>query len=216
MRQSCDRGRPARHSVETLLDRAGAGDESAREQLLVVHRERLRQMVAARLDPRLAARVDPSDIVQETLLDADQRLDDYLRKRPLPFYPWLHRLAGQRLAQVRRWHLTAARDPGRAQHLPFGLPDQSAARVAELLVDPGSSPSSRLNRKEINERVRSALDQLPENDREVLVMHYLDGMRFTEIAAVLDLTPGAVKMRHLRAVERMRHALEPALKDATA
>jgi RNA polymerase sigma-70 factor (ECF subfamily) len=42
-------------------------------------------MVAVRFDRRLAARIDPSDVVQESRLDAVQRLPDYLRERPLPF-----------------------------------------------------------------------------------------------------------------------------------
>ena len=51
--------------TEKLLDRAGAGDWTARQQLLMRHRNRLRQMVALRIDRRMAARVDPSDVVQE-------------------------------------------------------------------------------------------------------------------------------------------------------
>ena len=79
--------------TEELLRQAGQGDEPARQQLLVRHRDRLKRMVAVRLDPRLAVRVDPSDVVQEALLDAAQKLDGYLRDRPVPFYPWLRRLA---------------------------------------------------------------------------------------------------------------------------
>ena len=80
-------------NTDELLNRAATGDRSAREQLWVRHRGRLRKMVAVRLDRRLAARVDPSDVVQEAILEADQMLSDYLVERPLPFYPWLRRLA---------------------------------------------------------------------------------------------------------------------------
>jgi hypothetical protein len=65
--------------TEALVDRARAGDREAREQLLVRHRKRLRQMVALRMDRRLLARVDPSDVVQGALTDAAQELSDYLR-----------------------------------------------------------------------------------------------------------------------------------------
>ena len=71
--------------TEELLQRAGDGDPSARQQLLSRHRDRLRRMVAVRLDPRLAARVDPSDVVQEALMVADQKLGAYLKDRPVPF-----------------------------------------------------------------------------------------------------------------------------------
>src|SRR5204862_471625 len=69
--------------TEVLLDRAAAGDDAARGQLWQRHRDRLKRMVAVRADPRLAARVDPSDVVQETLAQANARLDAYLRTRPL-------------------------------------------------------------------------------------------------------------------------------------
>src|SRR5947209_19815970 len=91
--------------TDQLLAAARTGDASARGRLLEHHRHRLRGMVALRLDPRLAARVDPSDLVQETLAVAHRRLDDYLRDRPLPFYPWLRQIAADRLADAHRRHV---------------------------------------------------------------------------------------------------------------
>jgi RNA polymerase sigma-70 factor, ECF subfamily len=84
---------PASPDTDELLNRTAHGDRAARDQLLVRHRQRLRQAVAYRLDRRLAARVDPSDVVQEVLAEAARKLPDYLRERPLPFYPWLRQMA---------------------------------------------------------------------------------------------------------------------------
>ena len=70
--------------IENLLDPAAAGDEVALRRLLDRHRERLRRMIAARLDPRLSARLDPSDVLQEALADAGRKLHQYARERPLP------------------------------------------------------------------------------------------------------------------------------------
>ncbi len=67
------------------LNKASLGDEVARSQLLEKHRDRLKRMVALRIDRRLMKRIDPSDIIQETLVLADRRLDAYLRERPIPF-----------------------------------------------------------------------------------------------------------------------------------
>jgi RNA polymerase sigma-70 factor, ECF subfamily len=88
--------------TEELLDRAGTGDRAARQALLARHRGRLRQMVALRIDRRMAARVDPSDVVQEALAVAERSLSDYLKDRPLPFYPWLRQFAWERLIQLHR------------------------------------------------------------------------------------------------------------------
>ena len=68
--------------INVLLDDAARGDASAVRCLLEQHRERLRRMIAVRLDRRLAPRLDPSDVVQEALADAARRLPDYLRDRP--------------------------------------------------------------------------------------------------------------------------------------
>ena len=78
---------PKPSDTDELLRQATLGDNDARQRLLDRHRGRLRQMVAVRVDRRLSARVDPSDVVQEALADASQHLDDYLRDRPLAFYP---------------------------------------------------------------------------------------------------------------------------------
>jgi hypothetical protein len=72
--------------TDELVEQARGGDREARQQLLGRHRDRLRQMVALRMDRRLRARVDPSDVVQDALADAAQELSDYLGQRPLPFY----------------------------------------------------------------------------------------------------------------------------------
>jgi DNA-directed RNA polymerase specialized sigma24 family protein len=71
------------------------GDQAAVRSLVERHRERLRRMVALRLDSRVSARVDASDVVQEALFDATRKLAEYERERPLPIYPWLHRLTAR-------------------------------------------------------------------------------------------------------------------------
>src|SRR4051812_34140649 len=93
--------------TEELIEQARRGDEPARNALLTRHRTRLRRMVAVRMDRNLAARVDPSDVVQEVLAEAHRALDGYLHARPLPFYPWLRKLAWERLAQLYRHHVRA-------------------------------------------------------------------------------------------------------------
>jgi RNA polymerase sigma-70 factor (ECF subfamily) len=200
--------------TEALIDQAAGGDAGARQQLLVLHRDRLRQMVAFRIDRRLAARVDPSDVVQEALADAALKLDDYLGSRPLPFYPWLRRLAWERLIKLHQRHIGAGRrSVTREEAAP--LPDESAVELARRLAAPGSSPSHAALRLELQGRVQAALAALPERDREVLVLRYLEQLSLAETAAVLEITPGAVKLRHLRALERLRGLLGNDLAEIT-
>src|SRR5437588_8135911 len=151
--------------TDVLLEEVSRGDASARSRLLQRHRQRLRQMVAVRLDRRLAARVDPSDVVQEVLLEADRRLPDYLRERPLPFYPWLRQLAWDRLADLHRRHIQARRRSVTREEAPLhGLPEESAWDLASRLFGQGTSPSARLQREEVRQHVQEALARLPERD----------------------------------------------------
>jgi RNA polymerase sigma-70 factor, ECF subfamily len=192
-----------------LIERAGRGDAPARQQLLNGYRDRLRRMVEVRLDRRLAPRVDPSDVVQETLITAAGLLSDYLRDAPMPFYPWLRRLAWERLVDLHRHHLGArCRSVAREAVDEPGLPDESCLLLVERLVANGTSPSRRLIRQELRDRVREALDRLPTSDREVLVLRHLEGLSTAEAAAVLGLGEGAVKSRLMRALVRLREALD--------
>jgi RNA polymerase sigma-70 factor, ECF subfamily len=195
--------------TDELLNRTAQGDGAARDELLVRHRQRLRQAVAYRLDRRLAARVNPSDVVQEVLAEASRRLPEYLRERPLPFYPWLRQMALERLVALHRRHVQAQRRSVRREEagLP-ALPDESAEELAGRLAASASSPSQRLVRREARERVRAALSRLPPADREVLELRHLEQLSVAETAAVLGVSPGAAKTRHLRALQRLRGLLE--------
>jgi RNA polymerase sigma-70 factor (ECF subfamily) len=199
---------PEETETEELVARAGRGDTAAREELLERYRDRLRQMVAVRLDRRLAARIDPSDVVQEAIVDASQRLSAYLAERPLPFYPWLRRLAWKRLVKLHHRHLAVQRRcASREERRLAFLPDESALELAGRLVASGTSPSHHLVREELRGRVQTALKQLAEPDREVLVLRFLEQLSTREMAAVLGITEGAVKTRQTRALNRLGRLL---------
>jgi RNA polymerase sigma-70 factor (ECF subfamily) len=200
---------PAPPDTDALLDQAAGGDADARSRLLARHRDRLARMVACRLDRRLAPRIDPSDVVQEVLAEADRKLGRYLAERPLPFYLWLRQLAWEHLAALHRRHVRARKrsvrreDPG-----VLDLPEESAAELAARLVTSGTSPTQAALREELRQRVRLALRALAERDREVLVLRHLEGLSVAQTAEVLGVSDGAVKVRHLRALERIRAILD--------
>jgi RNA polymerase sigma-70 factor (ECF subfamily) len=191
-----------------LVERAGRGDDAAWHQLLIQHRDRLRRMVAAHLDRRVATRVDPSDIVQEALFDAHRDLSDYLRRRPLPLYPWLRQLTWERLLKWHRAHIAVQkRSVGREEARDLTFSEESAVQLSHRLIAAGTSPSRCLIREELRQRVRAALEAASPRDREILVMRHLEEMSAAEIAAALGITERAAKARHTRALERLRGAL---------
>jgi RNA polymerase sigma-70 factor (ECF subfamily) len=194
--------------TDQLLEQASQGDDQARSKLLARHQRRLLRMIEVHFDRRLLPRVDPSDVVQDALADAVQQLSDYLRHRPLPFYPWLRQLALDRLAELRRRHLRAQRRTIDREEGPAHLlSDESALELAGRLLARGSNPSDRLQREELRNCLRAALARLPERDREVLVLRHLEQLSVEEIAAIRRITRGAVYTRHLRALERLRTLL---------
>jgi len=109
---------------------------------------------------------------------------------------------------VYRWHVrTGKRTIRREERALPPLPDESVAELAQRLCAHGSSPSARLQRREAGERVRAALARLSERDREVLELRHLEQLSIREIAGVLGISEGAVKVRHVRALERLRERL---------
>lgn len=194
--------------TDELLRQASQGDGGAMEGFLNRCRPRLRRMVAVRMDARLAARVDPSDVVQETLVEAARKLPDYIAQRRLPFYAWLRELACQHLVRLHRHHIRAERrSVTREEPVELRLSDESAVELASQLAGSGSRPSGRIIRQEIKERVRTALERLAPNDREILILRHLEQLEIAEIAAILKISPQAAMMRRLRAFERLRRLL---------
>jgi RNA polymerase sigma-70 factor (ECF subfamily) len=191
--------------TDQLLDRVAQGDSSAAATLLTHYRKRLHRMVSLRIDPRLAARLDPSDVVQEALAEAHRRLPKYARERPIPFYPWLRRIAWERLIRLHRQHIDAGRHSVLRED-SLGLSDDSERLLADRLAAT-STPSDQAVRSEIRHRVRQAIGQLPEVDREVIVLKHLEELSFLEAAAVLEISMSAVYSRYYRAIQKLHRLL---------
>jgi RNA polymerase sigma-70 factor (ECF subfamily) len=165
-------------------------------------------MIAVRMDPRLAARIDPSDVVQEATAEADRKLSDYLRRRDCAFYPWLRKIAWERLVQLHRQHIHAQkRSIKRELRWNLNLPDESVMQLADRLEASGTSPSRHLMKDEIRQRVRAALEQLTSQNREVVVLRHLEQLALKDVAAVLSISESAVQSRYRRAIERLHDLL---------
>ncbi|MFV2068732.1 MAG: sigma-70 family RNA polymerase sigma factor, partial [Pirellulales bacterium] len=196
--------------TEELVRHAAEGDTSAVQALFETHRGRLAQMLQVRMDPRLRGRIDPSDVIQETLIAASQKMAQYFIERPLPFYPWLRQIAWEKLVHLHDRHLRASkRSVTREQALRPEISDESALGLAEQFIGSVSRPSAAILRRELRDRVRQALEDLAAEDREVLLLRYLEQMSSKEIAAIMDRSEGAINMQHMRALERMRKILSP-------
>jgi RNA polymerase sigma-70 factor (ECF subfamily) len=195
---------PDSSETQQLLQQAGAGDKAAVERLFAEHRPQLHRFIQARLDPKLRSRVDASDVVQETQMEVLGRLADFLQRQPMPFRLWLRKTAYERLLKIRRRHVEAAQ---RSRDREVPLPDSSSWALAQQLLASGSTPSEHLDKREAAGRVRQAVAQLSEVDREILLMRNFEGMSNQEVAHVLQIDPATASQRFGRALLRLRKLL---------
>ncbi len=192
-----------------LIERAVGGDQHAWGQLLARHRDRLRRMVALRIDRRLRGRVDASDVIQEASLEAARRLPEYLKNPTMPFFLWLRFLTGQRLLEQHRIHLGAkARDAGREISLYHGaLPETTSAALAAHLLGHLTSPSEAAIRAERRIRMQEVLNTMDPVDREILALRHYEQLSNSEVAEVLAMDKSATSKRYARALVRLKEIL---------
>jgi|SRR5579863_6390849 len=205
---------PNSNETQELLAGAGQGQPAAVNELLDRHREALRNMIQARMDQKLARRVDASDVVQDVLLEASQRLADYIRDPKLPFGLWIRQMAQDRIIDLHRRHRVARRRSlDREQQRPGALADKSSLELMAQLRDPELTPAAATLRKELHERFVEAIDQLEDEDREILLMRHFEQLSNSEAAELLGLSQPAAGMRHLRALRRLREVLGESAQD---
>jgi RNA polymerase sigma-70 factor (ECF subfamily) len=202
---------PNSPETQELLDQARQGEAGAVDRLLAAHRDPLRRMIDLRLDPVVSRRVDASDIVQDVLLEASRRLNDYLRNPVMPFHLWLRHIARDHMIDAHRRHRQAQRRSlDREQPiLPAVFADRSSIELAAQFLDQEATPASAAMRHELQLRLETAVAALAEDDREIVLMRHFEQLSNQEVAAMLGLSEAAASMRYLRAVRRLRSLLAP-------
>lgn len=205
------------NSTETqeLLLRVQAGEPTAMNLLLDKHRDSLRQMVQLRMDRALSQRIDASDIVQDVLLEASGRLTNYLHNPLMPFHLWLRQLAKDQLIDMHRRHRVAQRrslDRERSLNAPADS-EHSGQQFEQQLRDQELTPAAAALRQEFQQRFFVALEQLPEEDRELILMRHVEQLSNSEVALALGISPPAAGMRHLRALRKLKEALGTSFAD---
>ena len=80
-------------------------------------------------------------------------------------------------------------------------------QLAQRLLGGGSTPSERAARRELADRVRRAIGQLEELDREIVLMLDIEGLSSQQVGYVLDLEPATVRRRHARALLKVHKIL---------
>ncbi|MFI5459141.1 MAG: sigma-70 family RNA polymerase sigma factor [Isosphaerales bacterium] len=200
---------PQETNEDDRLRLAAQGDAGSWEALVAESRQRLRRMVAFRLDQRLQGRIDPSDVLQDAYLEAWQDLDNYLRLPVLPFFLWLRGIAGNKVREVHRHHLgTQMRDPRREVSICDGaLSETTTSALAAGLIGNLTRPSEEAIRVELKLRLQDALNAMDSLDREVLALRHFEQLSPIETAQVLGIKEKAAGMRYVRALRRLKKIL---------
>jgi RNA polymerase sigma-70 factor, ECF subfamily len=199
---------PEPEKTQQLLADAKVGDPRAVDRLLDRHRAAVHRMVRMRLDRKILRRVDVSDVVQDVLVEANRRLQDYLQNPGMSFHLWIRQITRDRIIDAHRRHRASAkRSVDREQALAPQGEDQSSVILAARLCDPGLTPAAAATRREMARHVEQAITQLAEPDYEIVVMRHYEQLSNQEVAQALELTEAAASMRYLRAIRRLRSLL---------
>jgi RNA polymerase sigma-70 factor (ECF subfamily) len=194
-------------STNALLAQIESGDGDAKDQLFQLYRRRLKHTAASRMDVRLRKRVDPSDVAQEALILADNRLERYFSKRPLAFYPWLQKLVWEVMVTLYRKHKYARSRDYRIEVPIVSSPMEYEDDSLYLADDSRSDPLRRVIEEDLDSQLRSAIKALPIPDQEIIQMRHFGQLSNEEAAELLGISQSAAKMRHFRAIERLRDIL---------
>jgi RNA polymerase sigma-70 factor (ECF subfamily) len=164
-------------------------------------------MVQLRLGNSLAARVDASDVLQDAFAEASRKVARYIEAPRVSFFVWLRGHTQDALSKVWRHHFGTL---GRSITREVALPAEDSALIAQSLMTQ-ESPSRELMRAELLDAVKSAISEMKESDREVILMRNFKGLTNHEVAESLDIGDPTATMRHGRALIRLKALLEQRL-----
>jgi RNA polymerase sigma-70 factor (ECF subfamily) len=175
------------------------------------HLERYRQLLRLQvrqlqLNPRFQRRFDSSDLVQDALLKAHENIDQFQGTTEAELVKWLHEILANAAADAVRKARAQKRDVALEQSLQAAVAD-SAARLDVYLAADQSSPSQQAERHEVLLRIAAALDQLPEDQRNVFIQRDLLGASVCQIAEQLGRTEKSVAGLLLRGRRKLRELL---------
>jgi RNA polymerase sigma-70 factor (ECF subfamily) len=183
-----------------LMLRAQRGDEEAFAQLVAAYQDRLVGIFTHLVGSRETA----EDLAQDVFLRVHRARESY--QPTARFSTWLFRIANNLASNLRR-------SAGRRKEVPLAIRDSGPIGVRpqeKLFADKSALlPTRQLDRRELCEVVREALDDLNDRQRMALLLHKFEGMSYEDIATTMDLTTSAVKSLLSRARESLRLRLEP-------
>ncbi len=170
-------------------------------------RDYLRLLARIQLGACPTGRIDPSDIVQQTLMEAFVKRDQFRGATSEEHAAWLRRILARNVADALPRQAQQKRDVSRERSLEQQL-EESSAQLGGWLAREQSTPSEHAQRHEQAILLADALARLPERQREALVLHYWQGCTLAEISVTLDRSTTAVAGLLKRGLKHLREQLD--------
>jgi len=194
--------------TEALLAAAKDGDATALGELLARYNSYLTLLVRVQLSRRIQAKADPADLVQDAFLEAHRHFGNFRGSSEPELTAWLRQILGSRLANVVRHYVgTKGRDVRMETDLQAEL-DESSRFLDAGLIAGESSPSQQATRRETAVLLAEALDRLPADYREAIVLRQLEGLPFSEVAERMGRSEDSVQKLWVRGLSRLRKEAE--------
>ena len=172
-----------------LIGRAKRGDTHAYEELVTAY-----QGIAFRTAYVIARNAaDAEDAAQEGFVKAWRALGRF--RDGAPFRPWLLQIVANEARNRRR-------SAGRREHLVL------RAATEEPSGGAAPSPEAAFLSAETREQLLAAVNELPDDQREVIALRYFLGLSEQEVSETLGIAQGTVKSRTARALERLRESYD--------
>jgi RNA polymerase sigma-70 factor (ECF subfamily) len=189
-----------------LICRCKAGDAHARDQLFQRYRHYLQALARAQLGRHLRAKCDPSDLVQQTLLEAHRDFAEFHGGHEPELLAWLRRILAHNLFNETRRFAARQRDAAREVSLDGMRADleRSSLALGQCLAADVPHPSQIAAQREAAVRLANQLARLPEDYQTVLLLRVFEGLSAEEVAERMGRTAGAVRMLQMRALTALR------------
>jgi RNA polymerase sigma-70 factor, ECF subfamily len=171
--------------VESLVGRAASGDTGAFGRLYDIYADRIYRHIYYRTSNVEDAR----DLTQEVFIKAWGGLAKYKRTKT-PFLGWLFTISHNRVIDYYRTKK-----------------DHTYLNDAILMEDPDRNPDKMIENQFDRQEVRRAILKLPEEQQQVIMMSFIEGFEYREIATVLNKSEGNIRVIVFRALKKMREIL---------
>lgn len=192
--------------LHSVISDAARGDREALDALLASQLPGLRAYIRLRMGPRVRRWETESDIAQSVCHEALKSLDGLTYQGPAAFRQWLFTAARRKLAHKDRLMSAAKRNVDRV--VTHGRDrSQSGDPVAREIQQAFGSPSEIAIQRETLRRIENALDGMPEDAREIVLLSRLAGLSSSEIADKVGLSASSVRSTLCRALARLAQAL---------